>query len=463
MQKLMFLSIALTCCLLVASSFADRLPQGGNPHSSYAVVISEETYAQKDWQAVAAALENKYDAHLIRYQEDLNSCLPALQDQFPRYACFVATPEEASRDYVARVHQLMRKLDDDPYTDLVWGIITGFDAGDALRLARHSKPLVARKVLTITVGSPMDTYDEGVMVDELVSNRMWVRTADGRVEQRQCPTDNTGLIADYLNDYQADVLITSGHATERDWNPGYGYRAGKFLCRDGRLYAKDLEGKEFNIDSANPKVHLAVGNCLISHIPDRQCMALALMRSASVHQMVGYTVTTWYGYGGWGVKDYFSELQAGRFTLAEANYVNSLALVYELQKQGGKHRGLLNDRDTVVLYGDPAWQARMPERELPWSQELTVKDGVYTFRITGNVKGDWDNRPIIELLPHRIRDVEILKGQDLQPVIADNFILVPLHKGLEPMKGNKGETFPIQGDYLPAQVFEVKFKATAQL
>ena len=120
------------------------------------------------------------------------------------------------------------------------------------------------------------------MIDELVSNRMWIKTADGHVTQQKCPTDNTKVIADYLNDYGADVLITSGHASEKDWNPGYGYRAGKFLCRDGQLYARDLEGNEFDIHSPNPKVLLAVGNCLIGHISDRQCMALALMHSAGV-------------------------------------------------------------------------------------------------------------------------------------------------------------------------------------
>ena len=91
------------------------------------------------------------------------------------------------------------------------------------------------------------------------------------------------------------------------------------------------QGNRYPIHSTHPKVWLAIGNCLIGHIPDRQCMALAMMHSVGVYQMVGYTMVT------------------------------------------------------------------------------------------------------------------------------DNFILVPLHQGLEPMKGNQGEVFPIQGDYQKRQTFTVVF------
>ena len=272
------------------------------------------------------------------------------------------------------------------------------------------------------------------------------------------------MIVEALNSYRPDVFITSGHATERNWMIGYGYRSGSLRCKDGRLYGQDTEGIRHDIDSPNPKVHLAVGNCLIANIPDRNCMALALMRCAGVYQMVGYTIPTSYGYAGWGAKDYFSELQAGRFTLAEAHYVNNLALVYELEKRGWNTEkpprpGLRNDRDVVVLYGDPAWEARMPRRTLPWSQKLTEKSGLYTFTITANETADWDNRPIVELLPHRIEDVELIEGAEYDPVIMDNFILVQMRDELLPMKGNRGGKIPIRGDFKRGKTFRITFKA----
>ncbi|MCF7848135.1 MAG: hypothetical protein K9M45_04735, partial [Kiritimatiellales bacterium] len=198
-----------------------------------------------------------------------------------------------------------------------------------------------------------------------------------------------------------------------------------------------------------------------AHIPQRDCMALALMRSAGVYQMVGYTVPTGYGYGGWGVKDYFSELQAGRFSLAEAHYANQLALVYELNKSGtGKTAaGLRNDRDVVVLYGDPAWRAQMKPRKLLWSQTLNETNGVYTCTITTTDRGDWDNRPVVQLLDERVGNVKMIAGTEYKPVVGDNFILVPLNKGLLPIKGNRSGAVSIKGDFEKGTVIEIVFKA----
>ncbi len=453
------ISLSLLAATILLNTTRLQTANADQADGSYAVVISQNTFDMAAWRQVAQTLQNKHQAEIVIYKDKTAEILDKLRDQFPKYICFIARPQEAGRNYVAEVHQLARKLDGDPYTDIIWAILTGYDAADALRIAKHTAPLDAKRILTATVGSPLDQYEEGRMYNELKKKELWIKTYGGDIEKKSCPTDITESIANDLNQYQADVFITSGHATEKDWNPGYGYRCGKYRSENGVIFGTDLEGKRHDVNSPNPKVHLAIGNCLIGHISDQKCMALALMRSAGVYQMLGYTVPTWYGYGGWGVKDYFSELQAGRFNLAQANYVNNLALVYELEKSGGKDRGLKHDRDVVVLYGDPAWSAKMPERKLPWSQSLTHKNGTYTFIISGNEKGDWDNRPVIELLPHRIKNIKITKGNDCRPVITDNFILVPVHKKLEPMKGNRGETFIINGDFDENTTIEIQFTA----
>jgi hypothetical protein len=434
---------------------------------TYAVVVSKQTYADPAWREVADTLQKKYNGHLIQFDRNVQGAQTELTKIFPRYACFVTTPEETTREFIAAVHQMTRRLDDDPYTDVIWGIITGYIVQDALRIARHEDPLVVRRALSGTVGTPLDTYDQGRMYNELKKDIMWKKTKSGPVKQESCPTDTTKLLVEGLNEYKPDVFFTSGHATERNWMIGYSYRNGYFRCKDGQLYGEDTQKNRYDIHSPNPKVFLGIGNCLIANIPDRQCMALALMHSAGVYQMIGYTVPTGYGYGGWGVKDYFSELQAGRFTLAEAHYVNNQALVYCLEKRGwndsnpGKltRGGLRGDRDVVVLYGDPAWEAKLPRRKLPWQQTLTEQNGVYTFTITATRKGDWDNRPIVHLLPHRVKNIQVVEGSTYKPVITDNFILMDMTGELTPMKGNRGETIPLRGDFEKGQTFTVKFKA----
>lgn len=269
--------------------------------------------------------------------------------------------------------------------------------------------------------------------------------------------------------------MTSGHATERDWQIGYSYKNGQFRCRKGQLFGIDLQRKAYPIHSPNPKVYLPVGNCLIGRIPDRNCMALALMRTGGVAQMFGYTVLTWYGYGGWGVRDLFIG-QPGRYTLAEAFYANQQALIHQLVtrfpksakvnferydmekdrrllgKLAVKHGlvdpktrklrsrdllGLLWDRDTVAFYGDPAWEARLKPRPLAWDTKLAEKDGVYTFELIAR-RDSGRSRPPLHFLPHRVKDVTLVEGGEFDPVITDSFLLLP-----KPAKFEKGKSYKV--------------------
>jgi len=400
---------------------------------------------------------------LIAFEDEVAETLPGLKQTFPRYVCVVAKSEETNRELVVDVHRLMRQLDEDPYADAIWGILTGYDADCALKIAKHKKPLVVRRVASGTEVA-LEMCEEGVWYCELKKNRMVRKLPGKKPTEEQGPDDTTKALVDTLNVYKADLFVTSGHATERDWQIGYRYRNGQFRSEAGKLFGLDTRGKRHPIDSPHPKVYLPIGNCLMGHIDGPDAMALAWMNSAGVHQMIGYIQPTWYGYAGWGCLDYFVE-QPGRFTLAEAFYANHQALIHRLEtyfpglaekadsgegrmslelspraREAGlsSHdaRGLLFDRDVVAFYGDPAWQARMAEGPLAWEQSLEESDGIYRFEITpkrgektfepintnGSQRG---GRPIVALLPHRVDDVKIIEGEDLDPLVTDNFLLVP--------------------------------------
>ena len=436
--------------------------------ADYAVVVSQATQADTQWRAVVEALCAKHQAATIVYANSVREALPKLREQFPRYACFVATPGEATREFVASVHQLTRQLDDDPCTDCFWGILTGYDAANALRTAKHTEPLTVRKVASGTEVA-LEKCEAGVWYCELNKNKMVKKEKGGSAQELKGPDDTTEALVKTLAEYQADCFVTSGHATERDWQIGYRYRNGQFRCADGVLYGLDTKGARFPVQSPNPKVFLPIGNCLMGHIDGKDAMALAFMNSAGVHQMIGYTVTSWYGYAGWGCLDYFIE-QPGRYTFAEAFFANQAALIHRLQtyfpeavvatnwrtakvtdeaKAAGLNandaRGLVYDRDTVAFYGDPAWVARMAPGPNGWEQTLTEKDGTWTFVIqpnqsensfkpvnqNGSQRG-W--RPFVQFLPQRIKDIKVIAGAELKPVITDNFILVPNPRECNPAR-----------------------------
>jgi len=425
---------------------------GATLEGGYAVVVSRTTAGDPGWRKVADTLVEKHRGSLVQWGGSVEESLPVLRKTFPRYACFVATPGEATREFVAQVHRLSRALDDDPYPDLLWGIVTGYDAGAALRIARTAEPLVVRKAAGGT-DFGLEWCEEGVWYSESVKNRMMRKERGGAPEELKGPDDTTAALVETLTGYRADLFVTSGHATERDWQIGYTYGNGRFRCEKGLLYGVDMRDARYPVVSPNPKVYLAVGNCLMGHIDRPDCMALAWMNSAGVDQMIGYTVDTWYGYAGWGCLDYFVR-QPGRFTLAEAFLANQAALVHRLRTffpdagGGGEGRpapgtaaeaagltgrdaeGLLYDRDAVAFYGDPAWEARMAPVKAAWGQALTHEGGVWTLAITPGRAGDSletpGGRPFFHFLPHRVADVRVIEGSEFLPVITDDFVLVPV-------------------------------------
>ena len=57
--------------------------------------------------------------------------------------------------------------------------------------------------------------EQGLWYDELVKNKFVQKQKGGSVQQLQGPDDTTEALVQSLNDFQPDLFVTSGHATER--------------------------------------------------------------------------------------------------------------------------------------------------------------------------------------------------------------------------------------------------------
>lgn len=431
---------ALAVCAAVAAVLCWPVGQAAaDSGADYAIVVSEATRNDPAWARVVTALERKHRGRgtiTIPWRESPAEAVPRLAEARPRHACFVARPAEATAEFVRTVHGLVRRLDDDPYGDVLWGILTGFDADAALGVAATAEPLVVRRA-TAGTEIALERVAEGVWYSELERGKSVRKEAGGGPRAEACPADTTAALAARLNDGATDLFVTSGHATEREWQIGYAYRNGHFRSAAGRLWGEDTAGRAIPIAAENPKLWLPVGNCLVGHVDGPDAIALAFMRSAGVRQMIGYTVPTWFGYAGWGVLDYFVE-QPGRYTLCEAFHANHHALVHRLETRAAPRddRGLSFDRDVVAFYGDPAWEARMAAGTLSYAQELVEREGTFTLTVTplagaasfATVNGNGSQRggrPIVQFLPRRIGPVEIVEGGGWKPVVTDDFLLVP--------------------------------------
>jgi zinc protease len=315
--------------------------------------------------------------------------------------------------------------------------LTGFDAANALAIAAHREPLTIHKVASGTEIA-LQCCTEGLWYDELVKNKLVQKKRDATAKQLRGPDDTTAALVDTLNQYQADLFVTSGHATQGDWMIGFRYRNGFFRSKAGQMFGVDTNKTRIDIHSTNPKVYLPIGNCLMGNINGPDAMALAWMNDVGVKQMIGYTVPTWYGYQGWGILDYFIE-QPGRYTMNQAFFANHHALVHRLGESStsaSDKRGLKFDRDVVAFYGDPAWSAKMAEGQNSFEQTMNRGRNSMTFTITpnqGEASFDTVNnngsqrggRPFVGFFDQRIKNIKITRGHELHPIVTDNFVLLP--------------------------------------
>ena len=407
----------------------------------YVIVVSASTQADPNWQAVTAALQTKYgaQAHLKTFSGSAfpGTLLGEVSSIGPRYICFVATPSEASRAYVAACHTFVRQLDADPYGDAVWGIVTGRTPTDALRVANASS-FTVRNGLLKTGGGWLDFLYSGTYHSESDTGTIWTRTNGGVVDKRtDGPTDDTPVLAAALNANDVDIMVTSGHASEYNWQLHYPTASpeGYFRASAGQLYGQDAGGTRHDITTSHAKLYYAPGNCLIGHIPEDSsrdnCMALGWLGTGGAVQFAGYTVNTWFGYMGWGCADYFFRLQ-DRFTFAESVFFNNQALLfdYEHNTPGVNRSGLEYDRDVFAFYGDPALAARLqavtqPDYTTALSAVTNGNTVTFTFDITMN-RAVNASRPAAAWLPHRIANPQITQSAGRVVDVTDDFVLVQL-------------------------------------
>jgi zinc protease len=490
MRLFVALSVASLAFLLSAG------PSVAKPteiEDTYAVVVSKETQAKPDWAAVVETLTKKHHAQVVVVPDKLEECADQLKQIQPRYVCFVARPEEVSTDTVRALNKISRAMDDDPYVDYLWGIITGYTADDAMRIAKTTEPLIVRTSLS-TTGVNLGLVDQGLIISDGAKGT-WSGRIHGVSTNGTCDgLTSSKIFREYWNDNDVDLLVTSSHATQV--NLEMPFSLGAVVCASNHLYTLDqtnfmrwvgyvsrgsARGGEYWFaqpscekyrqewsggtkapmlrTSTKPKVYLAAGNCLIADtLTSRDSMVVTWLSAGGVSQFVGYTVGTWYGKGGWGTLDMWTT-PAGHVTLSEAVFLNNQRILWQLKEanprlldvsfksenmQSAKNRdvfeevskapkdkqrdqlGMMYDRDVLVLYGDPAWEATFDTAKQQDRVNWTWKnetDGCTTLTLHARKAFSSDAFPI--MLPHRMRNATVVSAGGLSPVLNDEFILFP--------------------------------------
>lgn len=474
----------LLISILVTFSFANSLMATDN----YVIAI-RDSLKGTEWMSVVKELQRNHEfTSLLYYKESLCEILDSLRIIEPRYLCVVDVPEKINRDFVVEGNRMARSIDNDIYDDYLWGIITGYEVDDALRIARQSKePFLIKSALSSTSEVSSGRWfidfawlDDGVMGKWGEKSSIQNKTL---VYENEKFYNLLPIFQKKWEEIDPDFIITSSHATQN--NLEMPFSSGNIKSKDGRLYA-NFTKPMYMPATDKPRVYFPVGNCLIGDINNSpQSMAVAWLSGGGATAMLGYVVSTWYGRNGWGALKYFLS-NPNKFTLAEAAFLNRqdmltqelrrnpkfLSIVPDFATYGDAARdqieyqlgklkdvvhnrddlGFIYDRDVVVYYGDPAWNVKVRNPDKPNGYEFKIerkgKKHVITLKTDGNfsihrVSGKGFKEvhvkdiPLAFYFPYSIKAPKLMKNKnELDIAFADNFLLI-FNQNLEPNKTYK--------------------------
>ncbi len=480
--------------------------------SDYLVIAGRGIQADSAWSQVATALVDKHQANLASYENSIDEVMPLIQKMNPRYVALVEKPENLGRDYIIHLNQMSRQVDDDIYADFLWGVITGYDADAAMKMVKNStEPLVVKDAVSTIMElnsakwfnryAWLDGHQEGLWGEkkgpgqEVVTHQLPLTKRDvpvhgqkGKFVFREAadPEEEMQKFYDIYAEINPDLVVTAAHATER--NLEMPFSLGNIKPKNGVLYMDFKDHPKDLVESGKRKIYLPIGNCLIANVNNtKESMAIAWMNSGNAATMVGYVVTTWYGRNGWGGLKYWLTTP-GRYTAAEAFYLNQQDMMYQLNEMDPKmatlkfpfdvedrfesgiqviqdstaikeatetHLGFLHDRDVLAYYGDPKWNVRLQEiaeeNDFTVSSEIqgkkcivtiTTKDNFSLERMQGNHFKEEHvlDLPFSYFFPERLNNPRLAAGQQWKVALDENFLMV-YQPDFEP-----GKTYTIELD-----------------
>ena len=467
--------LLLLCCGLMVA-----LPSNAKKKEAikdYVVLASTAVRDDAEWMKAVTALQERHGAEVFYYEKSPREVQENLKAAYPRYVAIVEQPERLGRDFVMDFHKMSREMDDDIYEDFLWGIVTGYEAADALQMVENAaEPLVVKDaVSSITELSSAKWFDHYGWVDDHKQHIWGEKSGPGEpVVTDSIPVDAIHTFSELYKKYDPDLIVTAFHASEG--NLVMPFFEGTFDCKDGKIIAHPYYGndKPWELKAGTKRrVYLPIGNCLIGNVNNtRNSMAIAWMHSANLGAFVGYVVVTWHGRAGWGGLKYWLTTP-GRYQLAEAFFLNQQDLLHQLhqwlpeiakedypfeppyftespkvikymteklgREPSNDERGFWHDRDVLAYYGDPKWNVRL--QEVPGEMDFTVKTKVKGNKCvititTGEdfslqrMKGDgWKSEHVLDLpfsyfFPERLNNPRLAEGQDWDVALDENFLLI---------------------------------------
>ncbi|MDI6839804.1 MAG: FlgD immunoglobulin-like domain containing protein [bacterium] len=442
--------VCLVVVLTTARSWSTTVIKGNyKTPFNYAIVVKNSTLEDSSWSAVADTLQARHGGTIFTHTGNVWDVQSSLSEYKPTHICFLAKVTDitsvGSTEYVRRIHQLTRALDDDPYGDAVWGILTGYNADDAMKIATTPKEVLISNVLLKDCMGLLYWVRQGMYFACHIYGRVGVKRPDCDTVEvyNNGPQDCTDTMVTLINTNTFHLIMPGGHGDHDAWQlhyPSPGYE-GYFRSSNGQVYGDPYSGSNINVSSTNPKVFFAPFNCLHGQILGGGSFVPSWAHTGGVCQYWGNTIPV--GTPAIMKGFYYVWYQPDRNTFAEAFYYENQSVIFNIVNNipGSNQSGLNTEKDVWGFYGDPGCDFRFEKAAIePWSEyEFIIKEGTggvdtVTFRITVTREGKpgaWPwGQPEIALLPFIAEDVHIISTDAYNAVVTENFVLLDIwHQG----------------------------------
>ncbi len=452
--------------ILVFATVCSQSARADEPVSRGIVLASQACLDDSDWGAVVRAAASARGWRIAA--SGPSQLAKAVGHGGVDHAIVVAMPGEAGRAQSAAWQRAFRAIDGDPFEDALWGIVTGPSPDVAMRIAQRTEPVDLTSALG-TTPLPESAFVRATWFSEGVQGEVHRRDHGAWIVEARGAEQSGALAREWSADW-ADFVFTSGRSNEMRWLLGYSYPSGRVVPRRGELWVRDLDGIETPIRSARSKAMLAAGNCLMAHLRDEDCLAMALLDAGGVDQLAGYVSVTWDGRAGWGTARWFLD-EPGRWSLAEAVQWSRTELLARMQRshpddlrqvvdafdrsarrdfeaacatwmsdEDGEARqrrmGALWDRDAFLFVGDPARRMAPADGARWWEGGLVWRDGEPWFEVRALSARAPEAPPAVHL-PEVIQG-RVVARHEGPWCVADSFVML-----LEPGIWENGRTWSV--------------------
>ena len=449
--------------------------------TDYVVLVGKSVYADVSWDKVVNRLTEIHQAKVVNYDKLPSEALPLLKELSPRYVAVIEKPEYINRDFIINLNRMSREIDDDFYGDFLWGIITGYDADAALRLVeRAQNPKEIKSAWCIGVNDFKDgKYFEqmGLSTEE---NEWREKNTEFNQDMAGRYKELANKVVSWGEQHNPDLIIYQVEEFKNQFNLVSldDYREGKIVPRQGKLWWGDRKLKLGN----NSRVCFTPMSGA-NTFGTKESVPVVWLSDLDVTALIGSMEISFHGRGEWGTLKYWMT-DAGRFTLAEAHFLNQQDMLCKLNRwspkllqecykfnkdtsklvlnyyrsyneyeskieelTGSKQEMLdkfsyLYERDIMVYYGDPAWNVRVKDLsdDQPYiiTSKVRGKKCIVTIKTTasfswerlgGEIRAEYSfgdrhcavgYLPICYFFPQRLHKPQVARKQKQQLDIVVN-------------------------------------------